>query len=126
MLASQISTYPENAVKAFKNEVDDPIGSLALPEDKAKWWCVLMTIITRWMTERTHKESTKTIMAKILIKLHATFKDTREVRFKELARRLDFQGKKVNATFKDYLHLIYHLNSMDRETIGTFVYREES
>lgn len=94
MLASQISAYPENAVKAFKNEVDDPIGSLALPEDKAKWWCVLMTIITRWMTERTHKESTKTIMAKILIKLHAIFKDTREVRFKELARRLDFQGKK--------------------------------
>ena len=106
ILASQISTYPEDVVKAFKSKLDDPMNPLPLPEDKAKWWCVLMTIITRWMTECTHKESTKTIMAKILITLHTKYKDTREVRFKELARRLDFQGKKVNDTFKTFISLI--------------------
>ena len=120
ILASQISIYPITVVRAFKSELDDPINPLPLPEDKAKWWCVLMTIITRWMTERTHKESTKTIMAKKLIKLHAEFKHRHEVRFKELARRLDFQGKKVNATFKTYLYLISLIKSMDRHTIERF------
>ena len=90
LLATQISRYSDDAVKAFKSKLEDPQDQLSLPQDKAKWWYYLMTMITKWMTEHSH---TKKIMANKLIELHAIFKDTRGIRFRELAKRIDFQGK---------------------------------
>ena len=94
MLVTQIATYPNDAIVAFKNELECPIHPLPLPKDSSKWWCVLMTVITKWMVEHPHKESTKKSMATILVKLHEQFKSKHdETRFKELARKLDLQGK---------------------------------
>ena len=97
ILATQISRYPEVAVIAFKRELEDCQHPLSLPQDKAKWWYYLMKVITKWMTENSH---TKKIMANKLIKLHATFKDTHDVKFRELAKRIDFQSKtKANVIY---------------------------
>lgn len=96
MLATQIATYPEDAVQCFKQELDCTTG--APPKDTLKW-CVLSNAITQWMIHSPHKESTKKKMAKILVKLHEKFKNTTDsdkIRFKELARRLDLQSKSVN------------------------------
>lgn len=92
MLATQIAEYPEDAFIAFKLELQ---CTLEPPKDILKW-CVLTSAITNWMIGCSHKESTKKVMAKILIKLHDNFKnrlDRNKIRFKELARRLDLQSK---------------------------------
>jgi hypothetical protein len=66
-----------------------------LPDDKSKWWCVIMEVVARWIME-PHKESTKKKMAVILIGLHERYKKEsfssgKKVRFKKLARELDLQ-----------------------------------
>ena len=94
MLVAQIAKYPMEAILAFKNELECPIHPLPLPEDDSKLWCALTTVITKWMVEHPHKQSTKKTMATILVKLHEQFKSKHdETRFEELARRLDLQGK---------------------------------
>ena len=92
MLATQIAEYPEDAFRAFKLELNCTLEPL---KDTLKW-CVLTSAISTWMIDCTHKESTKKVMAKILIKMHEKFKnrsDRNIIRFKELARRLDLQSK---------------------------------
>ena len=98
MLATQIATYPEDAVQHFKQELD--CTTEPPPKDTLKW-CVLSNAITHWMIHSHHKESTKKKMAKILVKLHEKFKkspDSDKIRFKELARRLDLQSKSVKSS----------------------------
>ena len=97
MLATQIATYPEDAVQHFKTELD---CTTEPPKDTLKW-CVLSNAITNWMIHHPHKESTKKKMAKILVKLHAKFENTPDsdkIKFNELARRLDIQSKPVKSS----------------------------
>lgn len=92
MLATQIAEYPEDAFIAFKLELQCTLE----PRKDTLKWCVLTNAITTWMIGCTHKESTKKVMAKILIKMHQKFKNRHDhniIRFKELARRLDLQSK---------------------------------
>ena len=98
MLATQIATYPEDAVQHFKQELH--FTTELAPKHTLKW-CVLSNAITHWMIHYPHKESTKKKMAKILVKLHEKFKNTPDhdkIRFKELARRLNLQSKSVKSS----------------------------
>ena len=114
MLATQIATYPEDAVQHFKQELD--YTKEPKPKDTLKW-CVLSNAITHWMIHSPHKESTKKKMAKILVKLHEKFKTTPDrdkIRFKELARRLDLQSKPVKSS--DCHFICFFKYSIDNTT----------
>lgn len=102
MLATEIATFSDTAVKAFVDTLQASVQPLPLPK------ITLMNMITKWVVQHSDEPFTKKIMAKVLIQLDDQFKgkpESDKINFKLLARRLDFQSKSKE---QEELHILYY------------------
>ena len=102
MLSKEIADYPLIALDAFAYELRVQFQQLFNNTPVDRKWTVVHGAISRWLNQEHQVTSTslKTDLAKKLMKLHNAFekqalelKKHPRIKFNELARRLDIQGK---------------------------------
>ena len=116
-LSREIEKYPSIALCAFASEFRVPLDF----QSSVEKWKIVHNMMNHWLKEERelNPTSTKSELAKKLMKLHNVFEEEGslleihpQIKFNVLARRLDIQGKFQSVTACMFTGTFYNKKSL--------------